>query len=173
MGTGEQPSAPQRSSPFFSRTSCFVCVSHGAVVTGARLHWCVAGQGCPWSLPLPYPLTVLCWDWQLSVNPAAVTVDAIDNHRRVGRDPKGHLGHSGLACPVHRPHLQSRCTAGSPRGAGKAHPHFLIPLCSYTRSPSGTPAIPAHPHPSYSAEGNPLITQTHFTSQLQSQPAAP
>lgn len=27
VGTGEQPSAPKRSSPFFSCTSCFVCVT--------------------------------------------------------------------------------------------------------------------------------------------------
>lgn len=53
----------------------------------------------------------LCWDWQLSGK-------VLDNHRKVGRDPKGHLCHSGLACPVHGPHLQGRCTAGSPRGTG-------------------------------------------------------
>lgn len=98
----------------------------------------------------------LCWDWQLAGK-------VLGNHRKVGRDPKGHSGHSRLACPVHGPHLQSRCTAGSPGGAGKAHPHFLTPLGSYTTSLLGIPAIPAHPHPSCSAEGNPLVTQTQLT----------
>lgn len=48
----------------------------------------------------------------------------------------------------------------APGGQERLTPHFLTPLCSYT---VGTPAIPARPHPSCSAEGSPLITQTRFT----------
>nr|XP_014126967.1 uncharacterized protein LOC106629759 [Zonotrichia albicollis] len=80
----------------------------------------------------------------------------LDNHRKFGRDPKGHLGHSGCTCradaqlaapggqerltpiPSHlyvltpRPHW---CQTPIPGGAGKAQPHFFTSLCPYTTSP--------------------------------------
>lgn len=101
-----------------------LCVSHGAVAIGAGLHGCVTGQG--WHCHLTAPVLGL----------AAGRIGAskvLDNQRKVGRDPKGHSGHSG---PVQRPHLQSRCTAGSPRGARKGSPQFPHIFMSLHHVPS-------------------------------------
>lgn len=134
MGAGEQPSAPKRSSPSFSCTSCFVCVSHGAVVMGTGLQGCVGQvRAVPGACHCPVTSQHLA-----ALVPLHGRV--LDNHREVGRDPKGHLSH----CTGHICRADAQLAA--PGRAGRAHPHFLTSLCPHTMYPLCIPAIPVtHP----------------------------
>lgn len=102
-----------------------------------RTLWVCGTQGCPWGLPWPCHL---CWGWQL---PGLVPWHGkgLDNHRKPGRDPKGHLGHSGHTCRADArlavPGGQERLTPIS------SHLYVLTSRPHWCNTP--IPAAPARP----------------------------
>lgn len=93
-----------------------------------------------WHSGLSHGPVTLCWGWQL---PGLVLwhCKVLDNHRKVGRDPKGHLGHSDHTC---RADAQLAAPGGQERLTPiSSHLYVLTPRPHWCKTP--IPAAPAHP----------------------------
>lgn len=123
-----------------------LCVSRETVIILVGLHWCVAGEDCPCSLPLPCHLTasLQCVGLAAVSQPVQLSGSmplhgkALDNHvtQALPTLCTGHI-----------------CRADAQLGASGVQVARLTPVFShlYSYTMLSSSDIPAHPHCLYSA----------------------